>query len=75
MTDPSISKALYYSALSFDKEMKLYPGMWHGLTSGEPDENIEKVFKDIVEWLDNRSSPYLQDTGSASQKESHKSTD
>jgi acylglycerol lipase len=75
VTDPSISKALYYSALSFDKEIKLYPGMWHGLTSGEPDENIEKVFKDIVEWLDNRSSSYLQDASSVSQKGSHGSTD
>ncbi|MCO5572208.1 hypothetical protein L7F22_025960 [Adiantum nelumboides] len=55
VTDPSISKALFNSALSFDKEMKLYPGMWHGLTSGEPDGNIQLVFRDIIEWLDKRS--------------------
>lgn len=55
VTDPSISKALFNSALSFDKEMKLYPGMWHGLTSGEPDENIQLIFRDIIEWLNNRS--------------------
>ena len=67
VTDPSISKALYNSALSFDKEMKLYPGMWHGLTSGEPDENIEKVF----EWLDSRS----METGSVSPMESYISMD
>ena len=71
VTDPSISKALYNSALSFDKEMKLYPGMWHGLTSGEPDENIEKVFQDIVEWLDSRS----METGSVSPMESYISMD
>lgn len=58
VTDPSISKALYTTALSFDKEMKLYPGMWHGLTSGEPDDNIQMVFQDIIAWLDNRSLTY-----------------
>ncbi|KAH7351818.1 hypothetical protein KP509_19G015900 [Ceratopteris richardii] len=55
VTDPSVSKALFDSALSFDKEMKLYPGMWHGLTSGEPDDNIQLVFNDIIGWLDKRS--------------------
>lgn len=29
--------------------------MWHALTSGEPDANIELVFSDIVAWLDKRS--------------------
>lgn len=58
VTDPSISKALYDSALSFDKELKMYDGMWHGLTSGEPDENIQTVFQDIISWLDNRSSTF-----------------
>jgi len=28
--------------------------MWHTLTSGEPEENIEVVFKDIEEWLEDR---------------------
>ena len=37
---------------STDKTFKLYPGMWHGLTAGEPDENVELVFSDIVAWLD-----------------------
>ncbi|KAM7255107.1 hypothetical protein ACFE04_020348 [Oxalis oulophora] len=54
VTDPEISKALYEKASSEDKTMKLYPGMWHGLTSGEPDDNIEIVFADIVSWLDKR---------------------
>ncbi|XP_019188270.1 PREDICTED: caffeoylshikimate esterase-like [Ipomoea nil] len=55
VTDPEISKALYEQASSEDKTIKLYPGMWHGLTSGEPDENIEVVFSDIISWLDKRS--------------------
>lgn len=56
VTDPEISKALYENASSIDKTMKLYPGMWHGLTSGEPDENIELVFGDIITWLDKRAN-------------------
>ena len=55
VTDPEVSRALYERAGSADKTIKLYPGMWHGLTSGEPDDNIEVVFKDIVAWLDKRS--------------------
>ncbi|CAK9201129.1 unnamed protein product [Sphagnum troendelagicum] len=55
VTDPEISRELYKSAKSVDKEFKLYPGMWHGLTAGEPDENIELVFSDIIHWLNARS--------------------
>ncbi|KAA3471009.1 caffeoylshikimate esterase [Gossypium australe] len=54
VTDPEVSKALYEKASSKDKTIKLYPGMWHGLTSGEPDDNIEIVFADITAWLDKR---------------------
>ncbi|KAH6799734.1 hypothetical protein C2S51_036218 [Perilla frutescens var. frutescens] len=55
VTDPEVSRALYDRASSVDKTMKMYPGMWHGLTSGEPDDNIEIVFSDILVWLDKRS--------------------
>ncbi|KAK1356926.1 Caffeoylshikimate esterase [Heracleum sosnowskyi] len=55
VTDPNVSRALYELASSVDKTMKLYPGMWHGLTAGETDNNIEVVFKDITDWLDKRS--------------------
>ncbi|KAJ0983949.1 hypothetical protein J5N97_002305 [Dioscorea zingiberensis] len=55
VTDPSVSKLLHESASSKDKTLKLYPGMWHALTSGEPPENIELVFSNIVAWLDERS--------------------
>ncbi|KAJ8749574.1 hypothetical protein K2173_026223 [Erythroxylum novogranatense] len=52
VTDPEISKALYAQAGSKDKTIKLYPGMWHSLTMGEPDENVDVVLADIVTWLD-----------------------
>ncbi|XP_024021537.1 caffeoylshikimate esterase isoform X1 [Morus notabilis] len=51
VTDKSVSKQLYEVALSPDKTFKLYPGMWHGLLYGEPPENIDIVFSDIIGWL------------------------
>lgn len=61
VTDPEISKALYEQASSRDKTIKLYPGMWHGLTYGEPEENIEIVFSDIISWLDKRNGENIED--------------
>ncbi|NP_001266658.2 Caffeoylshikimate esterase [Zea mays] len=55
VTDPEVSRALYERSASADKTIKLYPGMWHGLTAGEPDENVEAIFSDIVSWLNHRS--------------------
>ena len=55
VTDPEISKELFEKAKSCDKDLKLYPGMWHGLTAGEPDDNIELVYTDIIHWLNKRS--------------------
>ncbi|XP_042512601.1 caffeoylshikimate esterase-like isoform X2 [Macadamia integrifolia] len=57
VTDPSVSELLYESAASKDKTFKLYPGMCHALTSGEPVDNINIVFADIIDWLDNRTAP------------------
>jgi len=54
VTKPSMSQRVYKEAKSVDKTIKIYPGMWHTLLSGEPDENIEKVFGDIVDWLNER---------------------
>ncbi|KAI5311127.1 PREDICTED: caffeoylshikimate esterase [Prunus dulcis] len=56
VTDPEVSRALYEKASSADKTIKLYPGMWHGLTSGEPDGNVEIVFVDIITWLEKHTS-------------------
>ncbi|XP_031486169.1 caffeoylshikimate esterase [Nymphaea colorata] len=58
VTDPAVSQALYENASSTDKTLRLYPGMWHGLTSGEPDHNIDMVFEDIIAWLDTHSISY-----------------
>ena len=54
VTDKSVSKLLYDVASSKDKTFKLYPGMWHGLLYGEPPENIDIVFSDIIGWLNER---------------------
>lgn len=59
VTDPEVSRALYERASSSDKTMKLYLGMWHGLTSGEPDQSVDTVFVDIISWLDKRSGDTL----------------
>ncbi|KAJ8636937.1 hypothetical protein MRB53_011204 [Persea americana] len=58
VTDPSVSKLLYESASSTDKAFKLYPGMWHTLTAGEPPESLDLVFSDIITWLDERTSTW-----------------
>ncbi|KAK1265383.1 hypothetical protein QJS04_geneDACA017914 [Acorus gramineus] len=60
VTDPSVSRLLYESASSTDKMFKLYPGMWHALTSGEPEENINLVFSDVISWLDQRAATVEQ---------------
>ncbi|WVY96442.1 hypothetical protein V8G54_028593 [Vigna mungo] len=56
VTDPEISRALYEKASSKDKTIKMYMGMCHGVATGESDENIARVFRDIVAWLDERST-------------------
>lgn len=55
VTDKSVSKQLYDVASSSDKTLKLYPGMWHGLLYGEPPENLDIVFSDIISWMEKRS--------------------
>lgn len=55
VTDPHLSQALYEESMSKDKTIHLYEGMWHALTSGEPDENIDRVFKDCIDWILERS--------------------
>lgn len=56
VTDPALSRDLYEAASSTDKTLKMYEGSWHGLTSGEPDDVIAVVIKDIVDWISARSS-------------------
>ncbi|XP_031254292.1 caffeoylshikimate esterase-like isoform X4 [Pistacia vera] len=56
VTDKNVSDQLHKVASSKDKTLKLYSGMWHGLLYGEPQRNIDIVFKDIISWLDKRCS-------------------
>jgi acylglycerol lipase len=51
VTDPKLSQALYDEARSEDKSIRLYDGMWHSLTNGEPNENIEQVLDDSMNWI------------------------
>ncbi|CAJ1969713.1 unnamed protein product [Sphenostylis stenocarpa] len=55
VTDPTMSKELYERANCEDKTIKLYKGMCHGIASGESDENIALVYRDIIDWLDDHS--------------------
>lgn len=64
VTDIAISKGLYEEASSFDKTLITYPGMWHGLLFGEPDDNIDLVMRDITTWL-NKRSPTVGSSGSS----------
>lgn len=52
--DPACAKELFERAASTDRTLKIYPGMWHQLV-GESEENVNLVFGDIVEWLENRA--------------------
>ena len=52
--DPACVEELYKKARSEDKTIRVYPGMWHQLV-GEPEENVELVFGEIVEWLRTRA--------------------
>ncbi|KAK7390744.1 hypothetical protein VNO78_18793 [Psophocarpus tetragonolobus] len=55
VTDKEVSKQLYDVAASSDKTLKLYPEMWHGLLYGEPPENLQIVFSDIIDWINKKS--------------------
>jgi alpha-beta hydrolase superfamily lysophospholipase len=51
VTDPQLSLSLYRESKSRDKSIRLYDGMWHGITSTEPDDNIDRVFRDCTGWI------------------------
>ncbi|XP_077225189.1 caffeoylshikimate esterase-like [Tasmannia lanceolata] len=48
--DPACAEELYRRAASKDKTIRIFPGMWHQIV-GEPDEDVELVFGEILEWL------------------------
>lgn len=51
VTDPKISECLYNESKSKDKTIKLYDGVWHAISHGETDENVDRYFKDITQWV------------------------
>lgn len=51
VTSPKQSQLFYDQAKSTDKEIKLYKGMWHNMITGEPEENIDLVFSDVISWI------------------------
>ncbi|CAN4105763.1 unnamed protein product [Withania somnifera] len=53
--DPACVEELYRRSTSKDKTLKIYLRMWHQLV-GEPEENVEKVFGDVIEWLKTRAN-------------------
>ncbi|XP_057522218.1 caffeoylshikimate esterase isoform X2 [Amaranthus tricolor] len=56
VTNPSVSKALYEKASSKDKKLLLCKDSYHAILEGEPDDVIERVFGDIISWLDEHST-------------------
>lgn len=52
---------LYRRASSKDKTLKIYPDMWHMLV-GEPDDNVELVFGDVLNWLKTRAQRFTPTT-------------
>ena len=53
--DPACVEELFRRAGSKDKTLRVYPGMWHQIV-GEPEENVEKVFDEIIAWLKARAA-------------------
>lgn len=70
VTDPKISQALYDQARSTDKTIKLYDGLCHALTCGETDENIQRVFSDLLAWMGERIPAKRGDDGDEDTAES-----
>ena len=56
VTNPSVSKALYEKASSKDKKLLLCKDSYYAILEGEPDDVIERVFGDIISWLDEHST-------------------
>lgn len=52
--DPAGVEELYKRASSKDKTLRIYPEMWHQLV-GEPDESVELVFNEMIDWLKSRA--------------------
>uniref|UniRef100_A0A7N0V6K8 Serine aminopeptidase S33 domain-containing protein n=1 Tax=Kalanchoe fedtschenkoi TaxID=63787 RepID=A0A7N0V6K8_KALFE len=60
MCDVACVEELHRRAASGDKTLKVYPGMWHVML-GEKQDDVDKVFGDVVEWLRTRAMPARHD--------------
>ena len=54
ITDPNSSVMFFRESPSLDKTMRLYPGFWHSLLSGESPKDQAMVYREIVQWLNAR---------------------
>jgi len=51
VTCPDLSQMFHDDSKSPDKEIKLYPGLWHNLTCGETEKDMDMVFNDAIHWI------------------------
>ncbi|XP_042510144.1 caffeoylshikimate esterase-like [Macadamia integrifolia] len=54
LCDPACAEELCRRAASKDKTIRMYPGMLHQII-GEPQENVDLVFGEVVNWLRTRA--------------------
>lgn len=55
--DPESARGVYESAASKDKTLIIFQGMGHQLI-GEPNENVELVFRTILSWIEERADKF-----------------
>lgn len=55
VTDIEVSQALYAQASSADKTIRMYADGCHALLQGEPDDQRQRIAKDIIDWIDKRA--------------------
>jgi hypothetical protein len=56
VTSPAMSRNLFEKSSSFDKTFVGYEGGYHALW-WEPAETVEELFLDVLEWLNEHSTP------------------
>uniref|UniRef100_A0A0E0ATK4 Serine aminopeptidase S33 domain-containing protein n=1 Tax=Oryza glumipatula TaxID=40148 RepID=A0A0E0ATK4_9ORYZ len=66
LCDPECAEELHRRAGSEDKTLRVYPGMWHQLV-GEPEENVDKVFGDVLDWFKSHAAAAAATPGEGQQ--------
>jgi acylglycerol lipase len=54
VTDPKLSKDLYNQCSSIDKTLNIYPNCYHDMLAGESEEQVNKIYSDMIKWLNAR---------------------